>query len=106
MSRRPAPVDVRKAALKALAEITANSGSRTQARILVAKQIGVHPNTIRNWELDAAPADVIDPGPSVTAAERDRAHAAQMLALSQLNRDLAAALRENTTAGLRGRGHR
>lgn len=86
------PQSVRDAAVEAVEKMTRHTRSPSEAIRLVARQLDVHPNTIRNWIAAAEPerpAHAPGVDPDVVA----KATAEQFTILQQLNSDLTAALR-------------
>ncbi|MBF6354406.1 transposase [Nocardia higoensis] len=92
-SYRKVSPEVRKAAVEQVVALTGTLRSETEACRAVAEQIGVHPNSVRNW-VRAAQGPSVERMDVLALRRRVALLQQQLAAAAEMNRTLARTLDE------------
>ncbi|HLS79528.1 MAG TPA: transposase [Nocardia sp.] len=92
-SYRKVSPEVRNAAVEQVVALTDSLRSETEACRTVAEQIGVHPNSVRNW-VRAAQGPSVERMDVVALRRRVAVLQQQLAAVTEMNRTLARTLDE------------
>lgn len=93
-SYRKVSPEVRKAAVEQVVALTGTLRSETEACRTVAEQIGVHPNSVRNWVRAATQGPSVERMGVVALRRRVALLQQQLAAAAEMNRMLAQTLDE------------